>query len=135
MTAQIIVNHAVKDLKRSIAFFTELGFRFDPRFTNEQGACLVIGEGHNVMLLTEDFFSTFTKKQICDPKKQTEAILALSVESKAQVEDLVKKAMTAGAAKSGEVQDSGFMYQHGFEDPDGHLWEVFYMDESAFPKQ
>jgi predicted lactoylglutathione lyase len=134
MKTQLYVNLPVKDLKRSVEFFTALGFTFNPKFTDENATCMIIGENVSAMLLVEDFFKSFTKKEINDPRKTPEVILAVSVESRALVEDLMGKAVKAGATPS-EAKDYGFMYQHGFQDLDGHLWEVFYMDEAAMAAQ
>lgn len=135
MFKQIFVNLAVKDMARSQAFFKALGLSFNPRFTNEQGACLEIGENFYAMLLVEPFFQGFTKKPISDAHKATEVLLALSVDSRAAVEEVIANAVAAGAATPNAPQDHGFMYQHGFADLDGHQWEVFWMDEAAAPAQ
>ena len=132
---QIFVNLPVKDLGRSMDFFTELGFSFDQRFTDEKAACLVIDDNIYAMLLTEPFFETFTKKEVADASRSTEAILALSVESRQRVDELVDRALTVGGRPSNETDDQGFMYGRSFQDPDGHLWEVFYMDMSALPPE
>lgn len=132
---QIFVNLPVKDLGRSMDFFTELGFSFDQRFTDEKAACLVIDDNIYAMLLTEPFFRTFTKKEVADATRSTEAILALSVESRQRVDELVDRALTVGGRPSNETDDQGFMYGRSFQDPDGHLWEVFYMDMSALPPE
>jgi predicted lactoylglutathione lyase len=131
MATQIFVNLPVKDLKRSIDFFTRLGYTFNPKFTDENATCMIIGENIFAMLLVENFFKTFTKKELSDARKSTEVILALSVEDRAKVDELIGKAVAAGATTPMEPKDYGFMYQHGFQDLDGHLWEVFYMDENA----
>jgi uncharacterized protein len=135
MSTQIFVNLPVKDLSRSIAFFTSLGFGFNPQFTDEKGTCMIVGSDIFVMLLTEAFFKTFIKKEISDARKTTEVILSLSYESKEKVDEAVKKALAAGATMPNQPQDFGWMYQSGFEDLDGHLWEVFYMDINAMPAQ
>lgn len=135
MTKGIYVNLPVKDLNRSVDFFTKLGFTFNPQFTNENATCMIIGENIYAMLLVEKFFNTFTKKEIADTGKTTEVILALSTDSRQQVDDMVRKAINAGGTSHNEKQDHGWMYGHGFQDPDGHLWEVFYMDESAIPPE
>jgi predicted lactoylglutathione lyase len=136
MNKQIFVNLPVKDLARSKAFFTELGYSFNPQFTNEQGACMVVHEGSiHVMLLVEPFFQTFTKKAIADAGKTTEVLVCFSCESREEVDQLVAKALAAGGRAPNPVQDHGFMYGHGFEDLDGHLWELVYMDMSAAPPQ
>jgi uncharacterized protein len=134
MSTQIFVNLPVKDLSRSIDFFTRLGFSFNPQFTDDKGTCMIVGSDIFVMLLAEEFFKTFTKKEISDARKTTEVILSLSYKSREKVDEAVKKAVAAGAKTPNEPQDFGWMYQSGFEDPDGHLWEVFYMDINAMPK-
>jgi predicted lactoylglutathione lyase len=126
---QIYVNLAVKDLQKSIAFFTELGFSFDPNFTDDKAACLVIGENIYAMLVSEPLFQTFTKKEIADAARSTEVIVALSADSKEQVDELVKKAVEAGSS-SHETVDHGFMYVGNFQDLDNHMWEILYMDQN-----
>lgn len=127
MATQIFVNLPVKSLKRSVEFFTKLGFTFDPKFTDENATCMIVGENIFVMLLVEAFFQTFTKKALCDATKNTEVLVCLSCESKAKVDEMVTKAKAAGGSTSLDAKDHGFMYQHGFEDLDGHLWELIYM--------
>jgi hypothetical protein len=134
MSRQIYVNLPIKDMERSKAFFGKLGFSFNPQFTNEQGACMVVADGSiYVMLLVESFFKTFTKKAVADTTKSTEVLVCLSCESRAEVDELVAKARTAGATVPNAPQDHGFMYGHGFEDLDGHIWELAYMDMAAAP--
>lgn len=128
---KIFVNLPVKDLDKSIAFFTELGFEFDPRFTDQNATAMIINDQAAVMLLVEDFFKGFTKKDICDAATRTEAILALSAESRQGVDDLVNKALQAGGSRATEPMSEGPMYGWSFQDLDGHLWEVMYMDPSA----
>ena len=135
MHKQIFVNLAVDDLPRSKAFFTSLGFGFNPQFSNEQGSCLVLGENTYAMLLVKDFFKTFTDKPIADARRTTEALLCLSSESRAEVDALVARAVAAGGKAPRPVQDHGFMYGHGFEDLDGHIWELAYVDMAAAPRQ
>lgn len=135
MFRQIFVNLPIKDMARSQAFFKSLGLTFNPQFTNEQGACLEIGENFYAMLLVEPFFQGFTKLPISDAKKATEVLIALSVGSRAEAEEVVRKAVAAGATTPNAPTDHGFMFQHGFADLDGHQWEVFWMDESAAPPQ
>ena len=135
MARKIFVNLPIKDMKRSQAFFSALGFGFNPQFTNEQGACMVITEDIYAMLLVEPFFQTFTKKAIADASKSTEVLVCLSCESRAEVDELVKKALAAGGKAPNAPQDHGFMYGHGFEDPDGHIWELMWMDPGAVPPQ
>ena len=131
MATKIFVNLPVNDLNKSVGFFTKLGFSFNPQFTDENATCMIVGEDIFVMLLVEKFFQTFTKKEIADATKSTEVIIALSAESRAQVDELADKAMAAGASPSNFAQDQGFMYGRSFQDLDGHLWEVMYMDPSA----
>jgi predicted lactoylglutathione lyase len=133
MSRQIFVNLPIKNMERSKAFFGALGFSFNPQFTNEQGACMVISETIYVMLLIEPFFQTFTKKQIADAAKTTEVLICLSCDSRAEVDDLVRKAVSGGASTPNAPQDHGFMYGHGFQDLDGHIWELMYMDPNSAP--
>jgi predicted lactoylglutathione lyase len=133
MARKIFVNLPVKDLERSRAFFSALGFSFNPQFSNEQGACMVISEDIFTMLLVEPFFQTFIKKPISDAKKATEVLVCLSCDSRAEVDALVKKALAAGGTAPNAPQDHGFMYAHGFEDLDGHVWELVWMDPAAVP--
>jgi uncharacterized protein len=135
MFRQIFVNLPIRDLARSRAFFSALGLSFNPQFSNEQGACLEIAENIFAMLLTEPFFQGFTKKPISDAHQSTEVLLALSLDSRAEVEAVVRKAVAAGATTPNPPVDHGFMYQHGFADLDGHQWEVFWMDMAAAPQQ
>lgn len=135
MATKIFVNLPVKDLSRSSEFFTKLGYSFNPKFTSESGTCMIISDAIFVMLLTEPFFKGFTKEDICDTAKYTEAIICLSVNSREEVDELVRKAQEAGATVPNDKQDHGFMYGHGFKDLDGHIWELSYMDESAIPEQ
>lgn len=127
MHKKIFVNIAIGDMQKSQAFFKQLGFTFNPQFTNDQGACMVISDDIYAMLLTRDFFKGFTDKPLVDPKQATEVLICLSCESRAEVDDLVARARAAGASVPREPQDHGFMYGHGFEDLDGHIWELVYM--------
>ncbi len=127
----IFVNVAVKDLERSVTFFRELGFEFDPRFTDETATCMVVSDQAFVMLLVESRFKDFTKKELVDPTRQTEAILAVSAESREAVDELADKALAAGGSRANEPLDFGSMYGRSFYDPDGHLWEVMWMDVEA----
>lgn len=131
MHKQIYVNLPVNDLKRSMAFFNQLGFAFNPKFSNDQAACLVIGDNIYAMLLTHDFFKAFTAKAICDTTQTTEVLVCISCDSRAEVDALVAKAVAAGGTAPRAPQDHGFMYGHGFEDLDGHTWELMYMDPNA----
>ncbi len=134
MATQIFVNLPVKDLNKSIEFFTKLGFTFNQQFTDENATCMIIGVNIYAMLLVEKFFKTFTKKEIADTTKMTEAIIALSMDNREKVDEMGEKALAAGATPSNETQDHGFMYTRSFQDLDGHIWEVFHMDESAIPQ-
>ena len=127
MSRMIFVNLPVRDLPRSKTFFGELGFSFEPKFTNEAAACMIVDKNIFVMLLTEPFFKGFIKKEIADATKQTEVLVCLSCESRAEVDGTVAKAVAAGGKIPREPQDLGFMYGHAFEDPDGHIWELAYM--------
>jgi predicted lactoylglutathione lyase len=129
--SQIYVNLPVKDLNKSVEFFTKVGFEFNPQFTDENATCMVVGENIFVMLLVEEFFKTFTKKDIADATKSTEVIVAISADSKEMVDEIVHRALAAGGKPSNEPVDHGFMYGWSFQDIDGHLWELMYMDESA----
>ncbi len=133
MARKIFVNLPIKNMQRSRAFYESLGFSFNPQFTNDQGACMVVAGDIFVMLLVEPFFQTFTGKPIADATKSTEVLVCISADSRAEVDELVRKAKAAGGAVPRQPQDHGFMYGHGFEDPDGHIWEVAYMDMSAVP--
>ena len=128
MHKQIYVNLAIKDMARSQAFFKALGFSFNPQFSNDQGACMVVGDNIFVMLLVEPFFKTFiSDKSIVDARLNAEALVCLSCDSRAEVDALVKKAVAAGGKTPNAPQDHGFMYGHGFEDLDGHIWELMHM--------
>lgn len=132
---QIFVNLPIQNMERSQAFFRSLGYDFNPQFTNDQGAALVLGENLFAMLLVEPFFQTFTKKTIVDAKKNVEVLVCLSCSSRAEVDALVQKARDAGGSVPNAPQDHGFMYSHSFEDLDGHVWELVYMDPNAAPPQ
>ncbi|MGH7231651.1 MAG: VOC family protein [Nitrospiraceae bacterium] len=131
MATKIFVNLPVKDLKKSIEFFTKLDFTFNPQFTDETATCMIVAEDIFVMLLTEAKFKTFTPKEICDATKSTEVLVCLSSESREKVNDMVRKAVAAGGTTYSEAKDYGFMYQHGFQDIDGHIWELIYMEPGA----
>lgn len=135
MLREIFVNLPIRNMARSQAFFKALGLSFNQQFTNEQGACLEIAPSIYAMLLVEPFFQGFTKLPISDARKATEVLIALSCDSRTEVDELVAKAVAAGATTPNAPQDHGFMYQHGFADLDGHQWEVFWMDMSAAPAQ
>ena len=127
MARKIFVNLAVADLDRSVAFFRALGFEFNPQFTDSNATCMIVSDNIFVMLLTRSYFQGFTKKALCDAHHSTEVLVCLDVESRASVDDLVARAVAAGGRTPLAPQDHGFMYQHGFEDLDGHLWELVHM--------
>ena len=127
MSRQIFVNLPVKRLDASVAFFTALGFDFNPQFTDDNGTCMVVADDIFVMLLTEPFFRSFIDKPLADAHAQTEVLVCLSCVSDAEVDALVAKAVAAGGKAHRTPQDHGFMYGHGFEDPDGHIWELVHM--------
>lgn len=128
---KIFVNLAVRDLKKSMDFFSKLGFDFNPQFTDDKAACMIISDEAFVMLLSEPFFRTFTKREPCDTSRQTEGLFALSCESKAEVDQMVKTALASGGTQAMERQDMGFMYSWSFYDLDQHHWEVGWMDPKA----
>jgi predicted lactoylglutathione lyase len=134
MHKQIFVNLPIRDMQKSQAFFKSLGFTFNPQFTNDQGACMVVGDNIYVMLLVKPFFQGFTGKPIADATQSTEVLIALSCESRAEVDDLVARAIAAGGTAPRAPQDHGFMYSHGFDDLDGHIWEVFHMVPGETPQ-
>lgn len=131
MTTKIFVNLPVKNLNKSIEFFTKLGYSFNQQFTDETATCMIVTDDIFVMLLTEEKFKTFTPKEICDARKATEVLVCLSLESREKVDEMVRKAVAAGGATYNDPQDLGFMYAHGFQDLDGHIWELIYMEPSA----
>ena len=131
MSTQIFVNLPVRNLNQSIEFFTQLGFQFNPQFTDETATCIIVSENIFVMLLTHEKFKTFTPNAICDATQSTEVLTCLSVESRAKVDEMVRKAVAAGGTTHNEPQDHGFMYGHGFQDLDGHIWELVYMEPNA----
>src|SRR5918996_3638881 len=132
MARMIFPNLPVEDLDRSVEFFTKLGFTFDPRFTDETATAMVVNDGAVVMLLVKDRFADFTKKQVVDARTHTEAILALSAESREDVDDFADKALAAGGSPANDPMEMDFMYGRSFQDPDGHQWEIFWMDMSVF---
>ena len=131
MATKIFVNLPVKDLKKSMEFFIKLGYTFNEQFTDETAACMVIAEDIFAMLLIEAKFKGFTPNAICDARKSTEVLVALSCDTRDQVDETVRKAVAAGGNTYNKPQDHGFMYGHGFQDLDGHIWEVFFMEPSA----
>ena len=127
MATRIFVNLPVKSLDKSVEFFTSLGFTFNPQFTDETATCMIVSDDIFVMLLTREKFKTFTPKPICDATQATEVLVCLSLDSRDEVDGMVRKAVAAGGTTYNEPQDHGFMYGHGFQDPDGHIWELIHM--------
>jgi hypothetical protein len=130
MPDKIFINLPVKDLNASIAFFTKLGFSFNPQFTDDTATCMVISDSIFAMLLTHPKFQSFTPKPIADAHKSTEVLIALSYESREKVSETIATALANGGTRYAEPKDHGFMLQDGFADLDGHIWEIFYMDPS-----
>jgi hypothetical protein len=130
-TWKLFVNLAVRDLKKSMEFFSKLGFAFNSKFQDENAACMVLSEEAYVMLLTEKRFKDFTRRELCDLTRQTEGLFALTCDSRAEVDEMVEKAIAAGGKHAVDSQDHGFMYSWSFYDLDGHHWEVFWMDPAA----
>ncbi len=135
MANQIFVNFPVKDLKKSIEYFKQLGYTFNPMFTDENATCMIIDENIFAMLLTEKRFSHFTKKPIADAFNTTEVLVALSLNSNEEVDAIVNKGLKAGGKEPRPAEDMGFMYNRALEDIDGHIWEYFYMEVTKFPQQ
>jgi uncharacterized protein len=131
MATKIFVNLPVKDLKKSMDFFTKLGYTFNPQFTDETAACMVISDDIYTMLLTHAKFKEFTPNAICDATKSTEVLVCLSCDNREQVGELTSRALAAGGKRHSDPKDYGFMIQDGFQDLDGHIWELIYMDPSA----
>ena len=131
MPQMIFVNLPVKDLQKSMAFFKALGFSFNPQFTDDTAACMVISDTIFAMLLTHEKFAGFAPQPIADSSKVTEVLTCLSRESRADVDAMVNAAVAAGGKTYAKPQDHGFMYGHGFQDLDGHVWELMWMDTTA----
>ena len=136
MARQTFINLPVKDLGKATAFFTALGFEFDPQFTDENATRMIVSEDTSVMLEVEPFFASFIEpQQVADTTRSREVLVGLSAESREEVDELADKARTAGAEAVGEPDDQGFMYMRGFRDLDGHQWSFIYMDMSAVQAQ
>ena len=133
MGKQIFVNLPVRDLAKARAFHEALGHTINPKFSDDNAACVVISEGIHVMLLMQPYFQSFTEKKVCDAATHIETLVALSTDSREGVDDLMRRALAAGGTEAGAVRDYGFMYQRSVADPDGHTFELFYMNESEFP--
>ncbi len=132
MSKMIFVNLPVRDLPRSMRFFEALGFTNNPQFTDDTAACMVIDDPHIfAMLLTHEKFAQFTPKRISDAHETSEVLICLSCGSRAEVDDTIRTAVAAGGTTFRDPQDYGFMYSHAFQDPDGHIWEIMWMDPKA----
>lgn len=129
-STHIFVNLPVKNLDKSMAFFTEIGFEFNEQMTDKNAACMIVGPNIYVMLLVEPYFKSFTRKQLADATSTTEVIVSLTADSRADVNELVNNALAAGGNASHDKMDNEFMYGWSFEDIDGHIWEVMYMPEN-----
>jgi len=134
MSSMLFVNLAVKNLDKSIEYFTKLGYTFNPKFTDKTSTCMIFNENTYFMLLSEEKFKSFTPKAMCDTSKSVETFLAVSVDTRQAVDDIAEKALAAGGSSAGETEDYGFMYSVPIEDLDGHTWNYFYMDMAAFDK-
>jgi len=134
MNKKIFVSLPVKDLENSKEFFNKLGYSFNHQFTDENAACMVISDDIYVMLITEDFFKTFTDKNIANAKNTTEVIICLNEESCERVDQHIDKATKAGGTEIREPQEYEYMYTRSFSDLDGHIWEIIWMNESAIIK-
>jgi uncharacterized protein len=135
MQSQVFINLAVKDLTKSMDYYTQLGFTNNPQFSDDTAKCMVWSEHIFVMIMTHEKFKTFATKPIADTKNNIAGLFALSVESVDKVNDLVNKGLAAGGSEPIPFQDYGFMQKRNIEDFDGHTWEIFYMDLSKFPQQ
>lgn len=130
-TKNMFINLHVKDVQKSTNFFKELGFDMNPQFSDDQASCIILGENIFAMIMTEERFKEFTKKEVVDTEKEAEAIFCFTVDSRDEVDEIVNKALASGGKHYNEPIDHGFMYIWGFQDVDGHLWEVSFMDESG----
>src|SRR6478735_7902694 len=130
METQIFLNLPVKELEKSKHFFNQLGFSFNPKFTDDKAACMIIGDKIFSMLITEEFYKTFTNKAICDAEKSSEVLISISVGSREKVDEIITNVVKAGGSEYMVAKDYGWMYHRSFQDLDNHHWEVFFMDES-----
>lgn len=135
MAKQIFINLPVRDLRVSMDFFTQLGFGFNLQFTDDKAACMIIGENIYAMLLVEDRFRDFTRKPIADARQCTEVLICIDAPSRDAVDEMVRNAVSAGGTTYADPMDHGWMYGHSFADPDGHQWEVAFMEEAALARQ
>jgi predicted lactoylglutathione lyase len=127
MNRQSYINLPVKHLDRAVDFFGQLGFGFNPQFSDASATCMVVSSQMSVMLLSEARFQAFSPKNICDSSTFSEVLICITCESRNEVDDLVRRALQAGGRTYNEPQNHGFMYGHGFQDLDGHVWELIYM--------
>jgi len=134
MPTKVFINLPVKNLTKSMQFFQDLGFSFNPQFTDEKAGCMIISDSIFVMMLTETYFKSFIDTQVCDAHRSTEVLIALDAVSADEVKQFVNKAESLGGRIYAEAKDHGFMYQHSFADLDGHKWEMVYMDMNQFPQ-
>lgn len=135
MATRIFVNLPVEDLDRSMEFFRRLGYTYDPRFTDERAACMIVGDDIHVMLLTREMFASFAPNPVADATETTEVLVGLTAASREAVDETIRNAVEAGGSAVGEPQDHGFMYGHSFQDPDGHVWEFFFMEPGALAEE
>jgi predicted lactoylglutathione lyase len=135
MAKQVFINLAVKDLQKSMDFYTALGFTNNPQFSDDTGKCMVWSENIFVMILTHEKFSTFATKPLADTKSKLAGLFSLSVDSLDEVNRIVASGLNAGGTEPHEMRDYGFMQQRSIEDPDGHTWEIFCMDITKFPTE
>lgn len=135
MATKVFISLPVKDLEKSVTFFTGLGFSFNSQFTDENSTSMIVSDSIYVLLQVESYFQSFTQKQVSDAHKSTEVLIALDAASRAEVRHIIAKAKSLGAEIYAEPQDYGWMYQHCFADPDGHQWEFVYMDNTQLPNQ
>ena|ERR1700744_3051892 len=134
MATKVFINLPVKDLSKSMEFFKNLGFSFNPQFTDEKAGCMVISDSIFVMLLTNTYFKTFIDTEVCNAHQSTEVLIALDAASADEVKQFINKAESLGGRIYAEAKDHGFMYQHSFADLDGHKWEMAYVNMSQFPQ-
>jgi uncharacterized protein len=135
MAKQIFINLAVKDLKKSLNFYTALGFTNNPQFSDDTAKCMVWCENIFVMIMTHEKFSSFATKPIADTKSNLAGLFSLSMDSLDEVNMMMTNGLNAGGVEPNEMKDYGFMQQRTIEDHDGHTWEIFYMDISKFPQE
>lgn len=134
METNIFINLPVKDIARSVTFFSQIGYKFNPKFSDKNAKCLIISDNIFVMLLEESFFKKFTRKEVADTSRTTEAIFTITTESREKVDDSMNKIIAAGGSEVMQPMDQGGMYSRSFQDPDGHLWEIFHMDLEKVPE-